>query len=154
MVEAKKIGRSLVGTLVGDLISGLISWVGIRDGWNVLFNDDWRQEIWDLQEKGIFVVEFHGGFGWLSGSSCYFGTWKKPSWTGLATHFFVGFTGIKGVAIWVFCFWFFKRHNTWRNHMESPYLRLVNSLEWYVPSDIYRSIPVARINGELSTRNG
>ena len=37
MVEAKKIGRSLVGTLVGDLISGLISWVGMVGMW---VNDD------------------------------------------------------------------------------------------------------------------
>jgi hypothetical protein len=33
MVEAKKIGRSLVGTLVGDLISDFMG----RDGWNVFF---------------------------------------------------------------------------------------------------------------------
>ena len=37
--------------------------------------------------EGYFVVEFHGGFVYIStlsmgdskGSSCYFGTWKKPN---------------------------------------------------------------------------
>jgi hypothetical protein len=62
--------------------------------------------------RGRAVTLGHGKnltLNWLSHTLCWFYWYKGCSHVGV--------------------FLFFKRHNIWRNHMESPYLRLMNSLE-------------------------